>query len=174
MPDALQLGDDRPAQGVVHTQANLASSLQALRDVLAVHARRRAGQRPALVSHPRPLVRDAPEPVDRCRMLIEDSFHPRRTLEAWAGERSSWRSPPSITPSSTGREFPRRSRGQWRNVRLFTCGSAPDPARGAPGAGGVLGRPVINRYGMTEGHVITSLPLDGPWPQGSVGSRCRH
>ena len=22
---------------------------------------------------------------------------------------------------------------------------------------------------MTEGHVITSLPLDGPWPQGSVG-----
>ena len=33
----------------------------------------------------------------------------------------------------------------------------------------ILGRPVINRYGMTEGHVITSLPLDGPWPQGSVG-----
>ena len=32
-----------------------------------------------------------------------------------------------------------------------------------------LGRPVINRYGMTEAHVITSLPLDGPWPQGSVG-----
>jgi acyl-CoA synthetase (AMP-forming)/AMP-acid ligase II len=28
---------------------------------------------------------------------------------------------------------------------------------------------VINRYGSTEGHVITSLPLDGPWPQGSVG-----
>jgi malonyl-CoA/methylmalonyl-CoA synthetase len=28
---------------------------------------------------------------------------------------------------------------------------------------------VINRYGMTEGHVITSLPLDGPWPTGSVG-----
>jgi acyl-CoA synthetase (AMP-forming)/AMP-acid ligase II len=22
---------------------------------------------------------------------------------------------------------------------------------------------------MTEGHVLTSLPLDGPWPQGSVG-----
>src|SRR5206468_1565702 len=33
----------------------------------------------------------------------------------------------------------------------------------------VLGRPVINRYGMTEAHVITSLPFDGPWPQGSVG-----
>jgi malonyl-CoA/methylmalonyl-CoA synthetase len=33
----------------------------------------------------------------------------------------------------------------------------------------ILGRPVINRYGMTEAFVITSLPLDGPWPQGSVG-----
>src|SRR6185369_7716668 len=33
----------------------------------------------------------------------------------------------------------------------------------------VLGRPVINRYGMTEAHVIASLPLDGPWPTGSVG-----
>jgi acyl-coenzyme A synthetase/AMP-(fatty) acid ligase len=32
-----------------------------------------------------------------------------------------------------------------------------------------LGWPVINRYGMCEAHVITSLPLDGPWPQGSVG-----
>lgn len=28
---------------------------------------------------------------------------------------------------------------------------------------------MINRYGMTEAHVITSLPLDGPWPQGCVG-----
>jgi acyl-CoA synthetase (AMP-forming)/AMP-acid ligase II len=28
---------------------------------------------------------------------------------------------------------------------------------------------VINRYGMSEAFVISSLPLDGPWPQGSVG-----
>jgi len=33
----------------------------------------------------------------------------------------------------------------------------------------ILGKPVINRYGMTEAFVITSLPLDGPWPYGSVG-----
>jgi malonyl-CoA/methylmalonyl-CoA synthetase len=33
----------------------------------------------------------------------------------------------------------------------------------------ILGRPIINRYGMTECHVLTSLPLDGPWPHGSVG-----
>jgi malonyl-CoA/methylmalonyl-CoA synthetase len=33
----------------------------------------------------------------------------------------------------------------------------------------ILNRPVINRYGMTEAHVIASLPLEGPWPPGSVG-----
>jgi malonyl-CoA/methylmalonyl-CoA synthetase len=33
----------------------------------------------------------------------------------------------------------------------------------------ILGKPVINRYGMTEAFVITSLPLEGPWPSGSVG-----
>jgi malonyl-CoA/methylmalonyl-CoA synthetase len=57
----------------------------------------------------------------------------------------------------------------WRNVRLFTCGSAPIRAEVLPELESALGRPVINRYGMTEAHVITSLPLDGPWPRGSVG-----
>ena len=54
-------------------------------------------------------------------------------------------------------------------MRLFTCGSAPIRPEVLPELEAILGRPVINRYGMTEGHVITSLPLDGPWPQGSVG-----
>jgi malonyl-CoA/methylmalonyl-CoA synthetase len=65
-------------------------------------------------------------------------------------------------------EFPEAARG-WGRVRLFTCGSAPIRPEVLPGLEATLGRPVINRYGMTEGHVITSLPLDGPWPQGSVG-----
>src|SRR5262249_40201075 len=51
----------------------------------------------------------------------------------------------------------------------FTCGSAPIRAEVLPRLEEILGRPVINRYGMTEAHVITSLPLGGPWPQGSVG-----
>ena len=63
---------------------------------------------------------------------------------------------------------PRRP-GAGGNVRLFTCGSAPIRPEVLPGLEAILGRPVINRYGMTEAHVITSLPLDGPWPQGSVG-----
>jgi len=33
----------------------------------------------------------------------------------------------------------------------------------------ILQRPIINRYGMTESYVISSLPLEGPWPDGSVG-----
>ena len=54
-------------------------------------------------------------------------------------------------------------------MRLFTCGSAPIRPEVLPELEEALGRPVINRYGMTEAHVITSLPLDGPWPAGSVG-----
>jgi malonyl-CoA/methylmalonyl-CoA synthetase len=65
-------------------------------------------------------------------------------------------------------EFRQAARG-WSGVRLFTCGSAPIRPEVLPDLESILGRPVINRYGMTEGHVITSLPLDGPWPQGSVG-----
>src|SRR5262249_28613776 len=58
---------------------------------------------------------------------------------------------------------------RWSHVRLFTCGSAPIRPEVLPELESALGRPVINRYGMTEGHVIASLPLDGPWPRGSVG-----
>ncbi len=61
------------------------------------------------------------------------------------------------------------SSGPWPNVRLFTCGSAPIRPEVLPTLEGILGRPVINRYGMSEAFVITSLPLDGPWPSGSVG-----
>src|SRR5262249_7394863 len=57
----------------------------------------------------------------------------------------------------------------WSRVRLFTCGSAPIRPEVLPRLEEVLGKPVINRYGMTEAHVIASLPLDGPWPTGSVG-----
>jgi malonyl-CoA/methylmalonyl-CoA synthetase len=54
-------------------------------------------------------------------------------------------------------------------MRLFTCGSAPIRAEVLPQLEETLGKPVINRYGMTEAYVISSLPLAGPWPHGSVG-----
>jgi malonyl-CoA/methylmalonyl-CoA synthetase len=64
--------------------------------------------------------------------------------------------------------FEAAARG-WQATRLFTCGSAPIRAEVLPTLEAILGKPVINRYGMSEAFVITSLPLDGPWPRGSVG-----
>src|SRR5262249_21198323 len=63
----------------------------------------------------------------------------------------------------------RNAARSWNNVRLCTCGSAPIRPETLPALEAILNRPVINRYGMSEAFVITSLPLDGPWPQGSVG-----
>lgn len=65
-------------------------------------------------------------------------------------------------------EFRERTK-QWNQMRLFTCGSAPIRPEVLPELEAILGHHLINRYGMTEGHVITSIPLGGPWPQGSVG-----
>ncbi len=58
---------------------------------------------------------------------------------------------------------------EWGNVRLFTCGSAPIRSEVLPDLEAIIGNRIINRYGMTESHVITSLMLDGPKKQGSVG-----
>jgi malonyl-CoA/methylmalonyl-CoA synthetase len=63
----------------------------------------------------------------------------------------------------------REAAKQWERVRLFTCGSAPIRTEVLPELQAILQRPVINRYGMTESYVISSLPLGGPWPDGSVG-----
>ena len=103
-----------------------------------------------------------------CRMLLEDVFHPRQTLEVIRCG-TVFMAIPTFYYSFLDRSEFRAAASRWRNVRLFTCGSAPIRAEVLPDLEQVLGRPVINRYGMTEAHVITSLPLDGPWPQGSVG-----
>ncbi len=51
-------------KGVLHSHANLASSVPRDPGVLAIHSRRRPGQRPAPVPHPRTLVRHARESLD--------------------------------------------------------------------------------------------------------------
>ena len=99
---------------------------------------------------------------------LEEGFHPRRTLAA-IGHGSVFMAIPTFYYAFLDRpEFARIAAG-WDRVRLFTCGSAPIRPEVLPRLEASLRRPVINRYGMTEGHVITSLPLDGPWPAGSVG-----
>jgi malonyl-CoA/methylmalonyl-CoA synthetase len=155
-------------KGVVHTHANLASSLRALQacwrftpdDVLVnvlplfhIHGLSFATHLSLLTGG---------------HMVVEDAFHPRRTLDV-IGRGTVFMAIPTFYFAFLDRpEFREAARG-WSGVRLFTCGSAPIRPEVLPELESILGRPVINRYGMTEGHVITSLPLDGPWPQGSVG-----
>jgi malonyl-CoA/methylmalonyl-CoA synthetase len=156
-------------KGVVHSQANLASSIQALKhcwrftpdDVLVnvlplfhIHGLSFAAHLSLLTG---------------CRMLLEDVFHPRRTLDV-IGRGTVFMAIPTFYYSFLDRPEFQAAAQKWHDVRLFTCGSAPIRAEVLPDLEQVLGRPIINRYGMTEAHVITSLPLDGPWPQGSVGT----
>jgi malonyl-CoA/methylmalonyl-CoA synthetase len=155
-------------KGVVHSHANLASSLHALQDawrftpddvlvnvlpLFHIHGLSFATHLNLLTGS---------------RMIMEESFHPRRTLEV-VGRGTVFMAIPTFYYSFLDRGEFREIARQWRNVRLFTCGSAPIRPEVLPELEAALGKPVINRYGMTEGHVITSLPLDGPWPQGSVG-----
>ncbi len=155
-------------KGVLHDHANLASSLRGLQscwrftpdDVLVnvlplfhIHGLSFATHLSLLTG---------------CTMHVEDTFHPRRTLDVV--ERGTvFMAIPTFYYTFLDRPEFRDIARSWRNVRLFTCGSAPIRPEVLPELESVLGRPVINRYGMTEAHVIASLPLDGPWPQGSVG-----
>jgi len=155
-------------KGVVHTHANLASSLRALQkfwrftpdDVLV-------NVLPLFHIHGVSFATHLSLLTGSC-MLMEDAFHPRRTMEL-VGRGTVFMAIPTFYYSFLDRSEFKAAAREWRDVRLFTCGSAPIRAEVLPELEGVLGRPVINRYGMTEAHVITSLPLDGPWPQGSVG-----
>jgi malonyl-CoA/methylmalonyl-CoA synthetase len=99
---------------------------------------------------------------------IEENFHPVGTLDA-IGRGTVFMAVPTIYYRFLGQPEFRQAARSWSNVRLFTCGSAPVRPEVLPELQSILNRPIINRYGMTEAHVITSLPLDGPWPNGSVG-----
>ncbi len=100
--------------------------------------------------------------------LILDDFEPQRTLQQ-IGDCSVFMAVPTIYYRFLEQPNVRDIAKTWQKPRLFTCGSAPIRAEVLPELQSILGKPVINRYGMTEAFVITSLPLDGPWPNGSVG-----
>lgn len=155
-------------KGIVHTHANIASSLQALGrcwrmtsdDVVLnvlplfhIHGL-------AFATHLTLL--------SGATLLLEDAFEPQRTMDL-IGRCTVFMAVPSIYYRLLDTPGFREAAGKWDNVRLFTCGSAPIRPEVLPELESILRRPVINRYGMTESYVITSLPLDGPWPQGSVG-----
>ncbi len=155
-------------KGVLHSHANLASSVRAIQtcwrftpdDVLV-------NVLPLFHIHGLSFATHLSLLTGGC-MHIEESFHPRRTLEV-VGLGTVFMAIPTFYYTFLDRPEFREVARAWSNVRLFTCGSAPIRPEVLPELESILGRPVINRYGMTEAHVITSLPLDGPWPQGSVG-----
>ena len=155
-------------KGVVHTSANLGASLRALRDcwrvnpddavlhvlpMFHIHGLSFAAQMTLLAGG---------------RLLLEDGFHTDRTLAA-AARATVVMAVPTIYYRLLDHPGFRASACELSGVRLFTCGSAPIRPEVLPVLEEILKRPIINRYGMTESHVIASLPLDGPWPWGSVG-----
>ncbi|HEV8003389.1 MAG TPA: AMP-binding protein [Planctomycetaceae bacterium] len=101
-------------------------------------------------------------------LRIEDVFEVERVLPAIGQSSAFMAVPPMYYRLLESAEF-RHAAASWSQVRLFTCGSAPIRPEVLPELENILRHPVINRYGMTESYVITSLPLDGPWPSGSVG-----
>jgi malonyl-CoA/methylmalonyl-CoA synthetase len=101
-------------------------------------------------------------------MLIGDKFHPIETLDLIDQSTVFMGVPPYYYAFLKREEF-RSHAAKWNRLRLVTCGSAPIRSDVLPELESILGRPVINRYGMTECHILSSLPLDGPWPHGSVG-----
>ncbi len=180
-PRPVRLGADDPCflfyssgttgwpKGVVHTHANVASALAGLRacwrvepDDVVVNVL------PLFHVHGLSLATHLCLLAGGCQ-LTEDGFDAVRSLDI-IGRGTVFMAVPTIYYRLLERPEFRAAARAWKGVRLFTCGSAPIRADVLPELEDILGRPVINRYGMSEAHVITSLPLDGPWPQGSVGT----
>jgi malonyl-CoA/methylmalonyl-CoA synthetase len=155
-------------KGVVHTHANLASSLRALQACWRVTGNDViVNVLPLFHIHGLSFATMLTLLAGGC-VVLEDAFDAERTLNV-IGDGTVFMAVPTIYYRFLEHAgFPDAAR-HWSGVRLFTCGSAPIRPEVLPRLEEILGRPVINRYGMTEAHVITSLPLDGPWPQGSVG-----
>lgn len=105
-------------------------------------------------------------------MIVGDRFHPVQTLSLIERSTVFMGVPPYYYSFLKRPEFAERA-ARWGRLRLVTCGSAPIRSEVLPQLESILNRPVINRYGMTECHVLSSLPLDGPWPHGSVGVALR-
>ncbi len=154
-------------KGIVHTQANLASALTALQrcwhftpDDVVLNVL------PLFHVHGLCFATELTLMTGGCVVL--DEFEPTRTLKS-VGDCTVFMAVPTIYYRFLEQPAFQSAARTFSNVRLFTCGSAPIRSEVLPNLEAILRRPVINRYGMTEAFVITSLPLAGPWPHGSVG-----
>jgi malonyl-CoA/methylmalonyl-CoA synthetase len=154
-------------KGVVHTHANVGSALSALaacwsftpQDVVL-------NVLPLYHVHGLSFATQLTLMTGACVML--EDFEPQRVIMRM-NECSVFMSVPTIYYRLLEQVNFKSAAKTWTRPRLFTCGSAPIRAEMLPELEAILGKPIINRYGMTEAFVITSLPLQGPWPHGSVG-----
>ncbi|MCK5819050.1 MAG: acyl--CoA ligase [Psychromonas sp.] len=155
-------------KGIVHTQANVASSLLSLQkawrfvpdDILL-------NVLPLFHIHGLSFAAHLSF-ISGSTMILEDKFHPLKTMEQIANVTVFMAVPTMYYAFLRKPEF-KTNANKWTKTRLFTCGSAPIQARVLTELEAILKSPLINRYGMSESHVLTSLPLDGPFPHGSVG-----
>ena len=155
-------------KGVVHTNANVASSLAALAECWRMTPEDVVvNVLPLFHIHGLAFATHLTWLSGGC-LLVEDAFEPLQTL-ATIGRGTVFMAVPPIYYRLLEEPQFKIAAESWKSVRLFTCGSAPIRPEVLPELEGVLGKPVINRYGMTEAYVIASLPLVGPWPYGSVG-----
>lgn len=155
-------------KGIVHTHQNLAASLLSLQecwrfteeDVLL-------NTLPLFHIHGLSFATHL-SLISGSSMILEDKFHPVKTMDK-INDATVFMAVPTIYYAFLRRpEFKEKAKN-WTRTRLFTCGSAPIRPEVLPELETILNTSLVNRYGMTESHVITSLPLDGPFPQGSVG-----
>lgn len=155
-------------KGVVHTNANVASSLRALQAAWQISPDDVVlNVLPLFHIHGLAFATHLTWLAGGC-LALEDAFEPQRTLAAIYNATVFMSVPTIYYRLLDDPAFEPAARG-WSKPRLFTCGSAPIRAEVLPRLQEILGHPVINRYGMTEAYVITSLPLAGPCPAGSVG-----
>jgi malonyl-CoA/methylmalonyl-CoA synthetase len=155
-------------KGIVHTHANVASSLRALQECWRVTADDVVvNVLPLFHIHGLSFATQLTLLAGGC-VLLEDSFDAERTLDVIA-RGTIFMAVPTIYYRFLEQPLFSEKASSWSHVRLLTCGSAPIRPEVLPRLEEILAKPIIDRYGMSEGFVLTSLPLDGPWPSGSVG-----
>src|SRR5438445_61513 len=107
--------------------------------------------------------------VDAGRQPLVDALRPRlnalRTIVR-VEDIGFTMPPPQPSPASGGGSVP--SLGP-ESPALFVAGSAPLPATLFARCERILGQPVLERYGITEGGIVVSNPYDGPRQPGRVG-----
>ncbi|MFT3851243.1 MAG: AMP-binding protein [Ilumatobacteraceae bacterium] len=97
--------------------------------------------------------------------LLQDRFDPDAVIDAVAGGATMFFGVPTMWTRLAGN--PRIE--QLATMRLGVSGSAPLPADLHRRIAELVGRPPLERYGMSETAMLTSNPYDGERRAGSVG-----